>query len=269
MRSAPSSAYLICGTPRTGSSLLCSLLQSTGVAGRPESYFREPDERMWAQRFGVPLDAGGSYDYDAFVAAAVRAGTTPNDVFGARVMWGTLGHVVRRLDPGRRRGSDLDVLVSAFGPLRFVHLHRADVLAQAVSWARAEQTGRWQDDDYAAARPRFDRAQIDGFVRTIGRHNAAWMRWFGQQAVEPVVLTYEELVTAPAPTVMRVLQHLEVTPPADWRPVLRHRRQADELNADWIRRYLDGQPALRPLVDGSLAATEDATRGPDGADDSS
>jgi LPS sulfotransferase NodH len=45
--------YLLCGTPRTGSTLLCNLLASTGVAGRPESYFREPDEPMWAKRFGV------------------------------------------------------------------------------------------------------------------------------------------------------------------------------------------------------------------------
>jgi len=35
-------AYLICGTPRTGSTLLCDLLRATGIAGRPESYFRLP-----------------------------------------------------------------------------------------------------------------------------------------------------------------------------------------------------------------------------------
>jgi LPS sulfotransferase NodH len=51
-RVAPSS-YLLCGTPRTGSTFLCSLLASTGVAGRPESFFREPDERWWAERLGV------------------------------------------------------------------------------------------------------------------------------------------------------------------------------------------------------------------------
>ena len=33
-------SYLICSTPRTGSSLLCDALTATGVAGRPEEYFQ-------------------------------------------------------------------------------------------------------------------------------------------------------------------------------------------------------------------------------------
>jgi LPS sulfotransferase NodH len=33
------SSYLVCGTPRSGTSLLCRLLAATGVAGRPEEYF--------------------------------------------------------------------------------------------------------------------------------------------------------------------------------------------------------------------------------------
>ncbi|MGH3680948.1 MAG: Stf0 family sulfotransferase [Natronosporangium sp.] len=43
-------AYLICATSRTGSTLLCGLLRSTGVAGRPESYVRQPDEPAWGRR---------------------------------------------------------------------------------------------------------------------------------------------------------------------------------------------------------------------------
>src|SRR3954447_11167479 len=32
-------AYLVCATPRSGSTLLCELLKSTGLAGRPAEYF--------------------------------------------------------------------------------------------------------------------------------------------------------------------------------------------------------------------------------------
>jgi hypothetical protein len=42
-------SYLICGTPRTGSTLLCGLLTATGVAGRPEDGDRISDE--WVPRF--------------------------------------------------------------------------------------------------------------------------------------------------------------------------------------------------------------------------
>lgn len=31
--------YLVCATPRSGSTLVCQALKKTGVAGRPEEYF--------------------------------------------------------------------------------------------------------------------------------------------------------------------------------------------------------------------------------------
>src|SRR5919204_6001172 len=37
--STPSRSYLICATPRSGSTLLCEALKSTGVAGVPDEYF--------------------------------------------------------------------------------------------------------------------------------------------------------------------------------------------------------------------------------------
>src|SRR5919197_6386428 len=35
----PELCYLVCATPRSGSTLLCQLLERTGVAGRPDEYF--------------------------------------------------------------------------------------------------------------------------------------------------------------------------------------------------------------------------------------
>ena len=103
------------------------------MAGHPESYFRAQDEADWASRFGI----AGSYEYVEFVRRARDHGSTANGVFAARVMWGTLAELVARLRPslsGRvRTANDLDVLRAVLGALRFVHLWREDVLAQAVS----------------------------------------------------------------------------------------------------------------------------------------
>ena len=85
MREPPRS-YVLCGTPRTGSTLLCGLLPSSGVLGRPESYFREPDEVAWAEMFGLATEGGRVRNYRAFVNAARSAGTSNNGVFGARIM---------------------------------------------------------------------------------------------------------------------------------------------------------------------------------------
>jgi LPS sulfotransferase NodH len=230
-------SYLLCGTPRTGSTLLCSLLASTGVAGRPESYFRQGDEAAWASRFGVAVAGDGSFDYREFVAAAVRAGTSRNGVFAARIMWGTLDVVVERLSRTAPSQRDLDVLIDAFGPLAVVHLRRLDVVGQAVSWARAEQTGYWQQGDTASTDARLDLDQIDRLVRTVEDHNAAWARWFAEQGVRPHVVTSEALVARPRRTVEGILEFLDLEPPSDWRPVSPHVRQADDINVDWARRY--------------------------------
>ncbi|MEI2809525.1 MAG: Stf0 family sulfotransferase [Nocardioides sp.] len=77
---ASGSGYVLCGTPRTGSTLLCGLLSSTGVLGRPESYFREPDERAWAERLGVPVVGERAVSYSRFARAVQAAGSTDNNV---------------------------------------------------------------------------------------------------------------------------------------------------------------------------------------------
>ncbi len=144
-RAGQAGSYLICATPRTGSTLLCGLLASTGVAGRPESYFRAPDERSWATRWRIARPSGGDFSYAEFVRAAIAAGSSGNGVFGARMMWGTLAEVTGKLAAIQPElaGRDLDLLTSAFGVTRFVYLRRDNVVAQAVSWLRAEQTDVW------------------------------------------------------------------------------------------------------------------------------
>lgn len=226
-------SYLLCGTPRTGSTLLCSLLASTGVLGRPESYFRGPDEPAWAARFGLAVRAGRVLDYHAFVDAARRAGTTDNGVFGARIMWGSLERVVKGLGqaPGQ---SDRSVLENALGPLTFVHLRRDDVAAQAVSWARAEQTGYWQQGDVPEKAPREDLDQMRSLHETIEQHNEAWRVWFDAQAVDAHRLTYETLVSDLRAAVVAFAAALGVEVPSNWQPRSPHRRQADELNRSWV-----------------------------------
>ena len=233
-------SYVLCGTPRTGSTLLCSLLTSTGVLGRPESYFREPDEVAWATRFDLATEGGHARDYRAFVHAARSAGTSNNGVFGVRIMWGSLARMMEGLGqvPGK---PDRPMLEEALGPLTFVHLRREDVVAQAVSWCRAEQTGYWQHGDAVTQEPRQDIAQMRLLVETIREHNAAWQAWFATQGVEPHPVTYEQLVGDPSRVIQGIAAKLAVDLPSTWRPRSPHRKQADELNRAWaaaLRRSL-------------------------------
>ncbi|QSB13176.1 sulfotransferase [Natronosporangium hydrolyticum] len=232
--------YVICGTPRTGSTLLCSLLRSTGVAGRPESYFRRPDAESLARRWELPRGDDGGWRFPDFLAAAIAAGSTPNGIFGVRIMWGTLDELVAQLRAAApvAGAADVELLRQAFGRLRFVYVERADTVAQAVSWARAEQTKRWQVGDAPSQEPpRYDRSRIAQLVETIEQQRAAWRRWFAEQHVEPYEVSYEELAADPTGVTEGVLDSLELVLPPGAAIRSRVPRQADELNADWIARF--------------------------------
>ncbi len=234
-------SYLICATPRSGSTLLCGLLRSTGIAGRPESYFRRDDLGDYADRWGIPQAVDGAVD-TTYVRAAVAAGRTPNGVFGARIMWGTMTELTDALrHPAHgSTASDVELLTEAFGNPRFVHLRRDDPVAQAVSWARAEQTQFWHPGDQVAPsghQPHFDRDLIGGLVDTITAHEAAWQAWFTHRGLIPHEVAYEELSADPSGVTRTVLEFLGLDPSAGGTITVHDRRQADDLNADWISRF--------------------------------
>ncbi|MGK5671349.1 Stf0 family sulfotransferase [Micromonospora sp. URMC 106] len=241
-------SYFVCATPRTGSSLLLGLLESTGVAGRPQAYFRSPDESAWADRWQLPRTADGGVDYADFVRAALAEGRTDNGVFGAKLMWGTLDELVARLASVHPdlAGDDVALLDRAFGRTRFVFLRRDDVLAQAVSWLRAEQTGAWfvggngeiSGDAGNGRAPCFDADGIRHLLETVTEHNAAWEAWFSRWGIRPHPVRYEELVGDMAATTRGILDFLGLDVPAAGHPIVaRHQRQADDLNRQWIARY--------------------------------
>src|SRR3712207_824557 len=103
------SDLLVCATPRSGSTLLCHLLDQTRVAGHPEEYFeallhsglpRRPHEyfdperhaniverlafREMPDRASTPSELWRPETYDRYLAWALDEGTTPNGVFGAK-----------------------------------------------------------------------------------------------------------------------------------------------------------------------------------------
>lgn len=237
-------SYLICATPRTGSTLLCGLLASTGVAGRPGSYFRQPDEQAWATQWKIINPSAGTFSYSEFVQAAILEGRTSNGVFAARIMWGTLNELARKLGEihSDLAGSGLDLLNRAFGRTRFVYLRRGDIVAQAVSWLRAEQTDVWletnRDQHKTPGREAcFDFDKLYKLVQLIENHNVAWRKWFTFVGVRPYLVRYEELEADPVGVTRGVLDFLGLELPADREIVVQHRRLADELNARWIDRY--------------------------------
>lgn len=77
--------YIICGTPRTGSTLLCKLLASTKTAGDPHSFYRRQDVAEWNEEWNLP-SRGTMSELEfqvAYLNAAITAGKSGTGVFGA------------------------------------------------------------------------------------------------------------------------------------------------------------------------------------------
>jgi LPS sulfotransferase NodH len=233
-------AYLICATPRTGSTLLCGLLTSSGVAGRPASYFNRRGLHDYALAWRIARPHDGRID-DTYLRAALAAGRTPNGVFGGRIMAETLPELIGDLAADAAApASDVELLRARLGRLGFVHLRRRDVVAQAVSWAKARQTHFWHPGE--AVEPgggpaHYDEELIGRLVAAIEGFEANWAAWFAAHGVEPHRVVYEELAADPLRIAHGVLDHLGLPVPPGRRLVVGHQRQADHLNADWAARF--------------------------------
>ncbi len=241
-------SFILCATPRSGSTLLCELLTATGVAGRPDSFFMQDPGAEWERAWGLPPAKGEGTPAHAraFLQAARNAGRGATPVFGLRLMQRDLGRLLALTalaHPGLP--GDLARLTAAFGETLFIHLTRADKLAQAVSRVKAEQTGLWHRAPDGTeierlsppAPPRYDPARIAKVLAELEHGDAAWQAWFTAQGIIPLQLTYQALAADPEAEVARLCAALGQTlpPGLDLRPPVAP--LADATNADWIARF--------------------------------
>jgi trehalose 2-sulfotransferase len=269
---APQRCYLICATPRSGSTLLCDSLEATGLAGRPREYFEElketgvprrPREYFWGLRRPEVLrllpqesaidreaERRGSWsrdDYAIHFDAALCTGTTPNGVFGAKLMWGYFPDFLE-LMRGIARFSgmgDGSLLNSAFPELRYVFISRSDKVRQAVSLWRALQTWEWRKqpalpaESRAQAREVYSFDAIDHLLDQLRRHEDAWRGFFFRIGQRPLTVYYEELTTDLEGCVRRILDRLDVEHPHPMPVRDPGGQQSDELSESWVQGYLE------------------------------
>ena len=184
-KTMPRLSYLICATPRSGSTLLCDALGGTGIAGCPAEHFevlletgrpRQPrdyfqrsnDPEVWAllddpEFQDVLGEYGGRFadhpagkdpswrppDFERLLEEALRKGTTGNGVMGTKIMWAYFRDFVRlaRRTPGLENVRPRDVPGCVLPNLRgYVWIRRKDTTRQAVSLWKALQTQQWRRD---------------------------------------------------------------------------------------------------------------------------
>ena len=235
----PISPYLLCCVQRSGSWLLAHSLADTGIAGIPRDYFDEAE-------YNQNSDAWGTDGFSPYLAAVRSRATTPNGVFGTKMMWNDFGpfrDALRREGPYSQL-SDPRMLAAAFPGITYIWLRREDKIRQGISWWRAVVTDQWavrQGEQRRTAE--LELGRILTLVRYAEDCERGWRDWFERHGVHPLEVTYEQLVRDRLTVVNSVLRHLGVPPLSSAElPLARYVQQADELTNHWV-------PLIREALD--------------------
>jgi LPS sulfotransferase NodH len=216
----PTHTFVVCSTPRTGSTLLCRLLAQTGTMGLPMEYFNPHLHlRFLRRRFD-------SEDIATIALAVMCVRATPNGCFGFKAHYDQLAHLGAQRRPN-----------AVFPGLRHVFMTREDLLAQAISYSRALQSGDWTSAGDSSRAARFDKQHILACLDYINSRIRMWETYFSINGIRPLRLSYEQLCADPAGTVEAVCRYVgveagkPVDPGATGLGV-----QRDEVSAAWARR---------------------------------
>lgn len=268
-------AYVVCSTQRSGSTYLCQLLDSTGRLGHPLEFFEARAETGLPPHpgyflAGLPRTGAGIRDdlrptegpaysdlttvngWESHLNRTFALGTTPNGVFGAKLMWNQLADLQQHAAAIERLAglSGLELLESLFegdAGVRFIWMRRRDKVRQAISLWRALQTRTWRlehpggDADPPILRYSFD--GVEHLRRRLSADDSAWERFFDRHRIAPTELVYEEDV-APDPdaSVRRVAATVRVSVSAEWAPAVPMMRQSDGLSDKWYDTYHSEAP---------------------------
>lgn len=235
---APTTTYIVWHTQRTGSTLLCTTLEATGVAGHPDEW---------------PEDALRTTTEDA---ARIRdelwsAQSTPNGVLG--VKWSYYAPSIADFDRvfGRDGSARREVWDFVFPNCRHVVMTRRNKIRLAVSWWKSISGGLshrssdgallpWQDE-VAAAPPglvdAYDYHAIKALVFEAVKREADLQELLAELGGSVLSVTYEDFVASYHQTLRGVLDHLGLLEGAPEIPAPRLARTADHVNEEWVARF--------------------------------
>lgn len=135
----PKLSYTIWFSQRTGSTLLCRALQSTGVAGKPS-------EHLYASNL---LDKYQVNSYTELQQKLWQLGSTSNGIFGTKtgacepyfsVIIDTFKHFI---GCNFRTNNRVEIWHNAFPNCKHIYMTRRNKVRLAVSWWKAIQSEEW------------------------------------------------------------------------------------------------------------------------------
>ena len=224
----------MCATPRVGSNFLCHLLLATGRVGNTKEFLCPTQvQSLGGEHCGYAnLEEGERHLNDYF--ATMREVFSKEGVFGAKAHFKQFGWALEH-------GFDLQ----RHFPDRFVHITRADLIGQAISYLRASQTQEWIHDHESRGEPHFDAEALHQAVVELVRSSQGWESLFQTLGIQPYRLSYESLCADVPGELGSLLRFLDIDPgTVDLEATVedagrRYKIQRDELSERWRAGYAE------------------------------
>jgi LPS sulfotransferase NodH len=238
----PVLSYTIWFSQRTGSTLLCHALDSTGVAGHPGEHLQDNNQGTTLQDLYARHNARSPAELRSRIW---EAASTPNGVLGLKhgivePAFTTTLDAFREIDghDGTRPGIWANTIPNG----RHIFMTRRNKVRLAVSWWKAIQSQEWhrlhgvppQAIDLA---DRYAPGPIDQLMSESVMREAAIQEFFAQGKIVPFNVVYEDFVSGYEQTVFDILSWLglesaatTVAPPA-------YERLSDAVSEDWVEQF--------------------------------
>jgi trehalose 2-sulfotransferase len=237
----PQLSYTIWFSQRTGSTLLCKALESTGIAGRPGEWLNTGDPKLLPGYYGAT-------NITEMQETVWKLGSTANGIFGLKFglhepHFSALLAEFRKL-PDAPRVSEPRAAVwdHAFPNSRHIFLTRRNKVRLAVSWWKAIRTEEWHREtgQPTAAVELADAYSFDAInhlYTECSMREAGIQEFFSEACIVPLTVVYEDFIQTYTETVHRVLDYLglenggvSVEPP-------HYAQLADDISESWVQRF--------------------------------
>lgn len=186
---------------------------------RPEGWFNGTGYRDRGIA-DYPLDREGQL-------AKVSEGSSANGVYGVKLS-PVRCEELRDFDWARR-----------LAPLAFIHLTRADRLGQAISDAKAQQTGQYRSTSMSRGMATYDGSRIAASLANQLRDEARVRRFFAVNGIAPLEFTCEDLLADELGILQRIAGFLGVDGvPLPDRARIELTIQRDATSDAWRERFL-------------------------------
>lgn len=245
----PILSYRIWFTQRSGSTLLCKALESTGIAGKPGEFFNFFDYPTLCDKFTVS-------NYDDFKAALWQHGMTSNGVMGIKTSMRTniykrqLAEILR-LREMQAADHNHELIWSDLLPnCRHLYLTRRNKVRQAVSWWKAIQDQTWhlqqgenrqQTEHFYSDKYDFD--ALSHLFKELMLKECATQSYFEQHGIVPFTIIYEDFIMDFEGTVKQIMDYLGISYEKLTVGLPYYKQTADAHSEEWVQRFrADLQP---------------------------